>query len=103
MTTRIVGIDLARSVAHRMGFSEDDISVLAFLVEHHLLLADTATRRDSEDPTTIRTVAAHAGDPARLQLLAARTQAESDRHVLRRGVPGNRDWSIRWRIVCSMC
>ncbi len=73
----IVGIDLARSVAHRMGFSEDDISVLAFLVEHHLLLADTATRRDLEDPTTIRTVAAHAGDPARLQLLAALTEADS--------------------------
>jgi [protein-PII] uridylyltransferase len=46
-------------------------------VRHHLLLPDTATRRDIDDPATIDRVAATIGaDPAVLQLLHALAQAD---------------------------
>jgi [protein-PII] uridylyltransferase len=47
------------------------------MVRHHLLLPDTATRRDIDDPATIDRVAATIGhDPALLQLLHALAQAD---------------------------
>jgi [protein-PII] uridylyltransferase len=46
-------------------------------VRHHLLLPDTATRRDIDDPATVDRVAATIGaDPAVLQLLHALAQAD---------------------------
>ena len=72
-----VGRGMAVAIAARMGFSEDDVEVLARLVEHHLLLADTATRRDLDDPATIAGVASTVGDRRTLGLLAALTEADS--------------------------
>jgi [protein-PII] uridylyltransferase len=46
-------------------------------VRYHLLLPDTATRRDLDDPTTIARVARAAGDRSTLHLLAALTEADS--------------------------
>ncbi len=63
-------------IARRMGFSEDDISILETLVRHHLLLADTATRRDLDDPATIDLVASAIGDSSTLDMLAALTEAD---------------------------
>ena len=60
-----------------VGFDQDDVSVLVDLVRHHLLLPDTATRRDLDDPTTIARVAAAAGNRLTLHLLAALTEADS--------------------------
>jgi [protein-PII] uridylyltransferase len=48
-----------------------------FLVEHHLLLPDVATRRDLDDPATIERVAEVVGSIERLELLAALTEADS--------------------------
>ena len=59
-----------------MGFSDSDPHVLVQLVRHHLLLADTATRRDLDDPATSRMVAAAVGDEVTLELLHALTQAD---------------------------
>jgi [protein-PII] uridylyltransferase len=53
-----VGERLAGSIALRMGFPAGDAAVLAALARHHLLLPDTATRRDLDDPATIALVAA---------------------------------------------
>ena len=47
------------------------------MVEHHLLLAETATRRDLSDPRTVANVAAALEDIERLQLLRALTEADS--------------------------
>ena len=47
------------------------------MVRHHLLLADTATRRDLSDPLTIETVAKAVGNVDTLHLLAALTRADS--------------------------
>ena len=73
----IVGIGLGASIMRRMGFSESDIDDVGVMIEHHLLLPDVATRRDLEDPTTIRTVAALVGTTERLRLLAALAEADS--------------------------
>jgi len=46
-------------------------------VQNHLLLAETATRRDLADSRTAENVAALVGDPLRLSLLRALTEADS--------------------------
>jgi [protein-PII] uridylyltransferase len=72
-----LGIELIGSMAPRMGFSDDDVEVLKALVRNHLLLADTATRRDLADPKTIETVAAAVETPSTLRILGALTKADS--------------------------
>jgi [protein-PII] uridylyltransferase len=72
-----VGMDLVRRMATRMGFSPDDVEILVDLVRHHLLLPDTATRRDLDDPATAANVARAAGNRVTLQLLGALTEADS--------------------------
>jgi len=72
-----VGIELVGTIGHQMGFSGPDVGVLQELVRHHLLLPDTATRRDLEDPRTIHRVASAVGDRDTLALLAALTEADS--------------------------
>ena len=56
-----VGARLAADLAARMGFDEDDVAVIVALVLHHLLLPDTATKRDLEDPEVIGSVAGTLG------------------------------------------
>jgi [protein-PII] uridylyltransferase len=73
----VAGEPVAARIAARMGFPEADVAVLAALVRHHLLLPDTATRRDIDDPATIDRVAATIGHDAMvLQLLHALAQAD---------------------------
>ena len=72
-----VGMEVVERVTTRMGFSPADVAVLVDLVRYHLLLPDTATRRDLDDPTTISRVARAAGDRITLHLLAALTEADS--------------------------
>jgi [protein-PII] uridylyltransferase len=73
----VAGMEVVQTVATRMGFPPEDVAVLVELVRHHLLLPDTATRRDLDDPATIARVARAAGDPTTLHLLAALTEADS--------------------------
>ena len=71
------GARLARTVAARLGFADADVDTLELVVAQHLLLVDTATRRDLEDPATTETVVAAVGDHASLELLAALTVADA--------------------------
>jgi [protein-PII] uridylyltransferase len=73
----LVGIELVDTITRRMGFPPADVETLKTLCRHHLLLPDTATRRDLDDPTTIETVAHAAGDRRTLELLGALTEADS--------------------------
>ncbi len=72
-----VGIEVVGRIGTRMGFSPADVEVLVDLVRYHLLLPDTATRRDLDDPATVARVAAAAGNRLTLHLLAALTEADS--------------------------
>ncbi|KUJ39984.1 [protein-PII] uridylyltransferase [Streptomyces sp. MI02-2A] len=73
----VAGEIIARDVAGRIGFDRDDVAVLATLVRHHLLLVETATRRDLEDPSTVRSVAEAVGSQRTLELLHALTEADA--------------------------
>jgi len=52
----VLGGTMALRIATRMGFSESDAALVAGMARHHLLLPDTATRRDLDDPSTVRLV-----------------------------------------------
>ena len=71
------GARLMEDIAPRLGFSVSDAAVLCTLVRHHLLLAETATRRDLEDPATIQSVVDAVRTPETLDLLHALTKADS--------------------------
>ncbi|MFF1377946.1 [protein-PII] uridylyltransferase [Streptomyces sp. NPDC058308] len=68
---------IARDVAARIGFDGGDVAVVACLVRHHLLLVETATRRDLDDPATVRGVAEAVGSVGTLELLHALTEADA--------------------------
>jgi [protein-PII] uridylyltransferase len=73
----VAGEIIAKDVAARIGFDRADVAVLAALVRHHLLLIETATRRDLEDPATVRAVAEAVGSQSTLELLHALTEADA--------------------------
>ncbi|MFK0042580.1 [protein-PII] uridylyltransferase [Streptomyces sp. NPDC090741] len=73
----VAGETIAHDVAVRVGFDERDASVLGVLVRHHLLLIDTATRRDLDDPATVRSVAEAVGSLGTLEILHALTEADA--------------------------
>jgi [protein-PII] uridylyltransferase len=71
------GVRIVAGLAPRLGFSPDDTDVLVALVQHHLLLPDTATRRDLDDPATVALVASAVGSQDTLDLLHALTEADA--------------------------
>ena len=73
----VAGEIIVKDMAARIGFDRDDVAVLSTLVRHHLLLVETATRRDLEDPATVRAVADAVGTPGTLELLHALTEADA--------------------------
>ncbi|WP_459550305.1 [protein-PII] uridylyltransferase [Nocardia sp. X0981] len=74
----LVGAELATQIGRRLGLWPSDVQVLSAVVRHHLLLPDTATHRDIDDPATIRyVVEALDNDPRRLELLHALAEADS--------------------------
>jgi [protein-PII] uridylyltransferase len=73
----VAGETIARDMAARIGFGTADADVLATLVRHHLLLVETATRRDLDDPATVTFVAEAVGSLSTLELLHALTEADA--------------------------
>lgn len=84
-----LGVELARVIGPRMGFGPDDVDTIATLVAHHLLLVETATRRDLNDPRTAANVADAVGTSERLDLLRALTESDAT-------ATGPSAWS-RWK------
>ncbi len=72
-----VGMVVAADVAGRMGLPPDDVAAIVTLVRLHLLLPDTATRRNLDDPATAQRVADEVGSRPMLDLLAALVEADS--------------------------
>ena len=73
----VAGEPIARDIARRMGFDERETELVAGLVRWHLLLPETATTRDAEDPATVELVTARINDREELELLAALTEADA--------------------------
>ncbi|MDQ1697323.1 MAG: [protein-PII] uridylyltransferase [Frankiaceae bacterium] len=71
------GVAVLPQIATRLGVGARDVEVLVTLVRNHLLLPESATRRDLDDPATVRAVADVVGDRATLDLLHALTVADA--------------------------
>lgn len=85
----IVGAELATHIGRRLGLWPSDVQTLSAIARHHLLLPDTATRRDLADPDTVQFVVdTLGGDVQLLELL--HTLAEADSLATGPGVWG--DW-----------
>ncbi|MCW2881132.1 MAG: (Protein-PII) uridylyltransferase [Sphaerisporangium sp.] len=69
---------VARDIGARMGLPPADVETLATVVRHHLLLPETATRRDLDDPVTISRVAEAVGSREVLELLSALAVADGN-------------------------
>jgi [protein-PII] uridylyltransferase len=85
------GVAVVPEIGARLGLPTDAIDVLVRLVRHHLLLPDSATRRDLDDPATVRGVAEAVGDRDTLDLLHALTEADA----LATGPAAWGDWKAR--------
>ncbi len=72
-----VGMELVATIGARMGLPPEDVDTLVTMVRLHLLLPDTATRRDLDDPATAERVATEVGNRNTLELLAALVEADS--------------------------
>ena len=72
----VVGADITTRIAAAMGFDASDTAALVTIARHHLLLPDTATRRDPQDPATAEFVASVVDDPMHLDLLAVVAEAD---------------------------
>ena len=56
------GARAARSACERLGLERAKIELVAWLVEHHLVMSDTAQKRDISDPRTVTDFAQHRRD-----------------------------------------
>jgi [protein-PII] uridylyltransferase len=72
-----VGVSVAAETLERMAVPGDTRDAVLFLVREHLLLSDTATRRDLSDQNLVLDVAARVGSPERLALLYLLTVADA--------------------------
>ena len=74
----IIGAELATQIGTRLGLWPCDVETLSAIVRYHLLLSDTATRKDLQNPDIIAAVAnALGGDAVLLELLQALAEADS--------------------------
>ncbi len=73
----VVGARLALPIAVRMGFGEGEVRLVCGLVRWHLLLVESATTRDLDDPASARFVAERVGCREALDLLEVLTEADA--------------------------
>lgn len=84
------GAEIVSRVLKRLGLGETAGRVIPFLIQHHLLLANVAQRRDLNDEKTAVQVAQIVGDLETVQLLFLLTAADS----LATGPIASSDWKI---------
>jgi [protein-PII] uridylyltransferase len=71
-----LGAELALDVCPSLGLSAEETEMVSWLVLHHLLLSQTAFKRDIDDPKTILDLADTIQSPERLRLLLVLTVAD---------------------------
>ena len=73
----VQGAKMVRDIGGRMMLPEEGLELLVFLVENHLLLAETALKRDLSDEKPVERCAVHIGSKKRLFMLYLLTVADS--------------------------
>jgi [protein-PII] uridylyltransferase len=73
----VYGAEITKNILHRFHLNKDAIEDICFLVRHHLLLVETATRRDLNDEKIIVLCARTLGGVERLKMLYLLTWADS--------------------------
>jgi [protein-PII] uridylyltransferase len=71
-----LGAELALHICPALGLTPEETETVSWLVLHHLLISETAFRRDIEDPKTILDIAEIVQSPERLRLLLVLTVAD---------------------------
>jgi [protein-PII] uridylyltransferase len=71
-----VGAEIAERLCPRWGLSPADTRAVAWLVKNHLVMSDTAQRRDISDPKTVRDFVNSVQSPEMLRLLLVLTVAD---------------------------
>ncbi len=71
-----LGAEIATQVGPTIGLSGEETETVSWLVLHHLLLSQTAFKRDIDDPKTILDLADTIQSPERLKLLLVLTVAD---------------------------
>ncbi|MFM2390693.1 MAG: hypothetical protein RLZZ437_2248 [Pseudomonadota bacterium] len=69
----ILGAQIARRVAPRLGLTAEEVETVEWLVRYHLLMSDMAQKRDIGDPRTVRDFAKAVKTCKRLDLLCVLT------------------------------
>ena len=72
----LAGARAARQACERLGLERSKIELVAWLVEHHLVMSDYAQKRDVSDPRTVADFARIVQSPERLRLLLVLTVAD---------------------------
>ena len=67
------GARIAKKLAPRLGLDEAESNLVEWLVANHLLMSDTAQKRDLSDPQTVLKFVRQVGSRARLRLLTVLT------------------------------
>jgi [protein-PII] uridylyltransferase len=71
-----LGAELTQTLGPQLGLSAEETDTASWLVLHHLLLSQTAFKRDIDDPKTIMDLADTIQSPERLKLLLVLTVAD---------------------------
>ncbi|MGH7152909.1 MAG: [protein-PII] uridylyltransferase, partial [Acetobacteraceae bacterium] len=71
-----LGAEIALQVGPELGLSAEETETVSWLVLHHLLLSETAFKRDIDDPKTILDLSDTIQSPERLRLLLVLTVAD---------------------------
>ncbi len=71
-----VGAEIAHRLCPRLGLTPADTDAVAWLVKNHLVMSDTAQRRDISDPKTVRDFVALVQTPEMLRVLLVLTVAD---------------------------
>ena len=72
----VLGEEVAQKLCPRLGLSAEETEQVAWLVRWHLLMSNTAFKRDIDDPQTIRDFVEAVQSPERLKLLLILTVAD---------------------------
>ncbi|MCB8879026.1 [protein-PII] uridylyltransferase [Acidisoma cellulosilytica] len=72
----VLGAEIALNICPMLGLSAEETEMVSWLVLHHLLLSQTAFKRDIDDPKTILDLVDTVQSPERLKLLLVLTVAD---------------------------